>query len=243
MFYLIGIGLGNEKDITVKGLEIVKSCDKVFLDVYTSKLADFYIERLKKFYGRDVIEANREMIETECEFKMLKLAKEKNVALLVVGSPLSATTHIDILQRARKLGVQTKVVDNASIVSAVGITGLSIYKFGRIVTLPKQNEGVKSPYAMMLKNKQLGMHTLVLLDVQNMEKGLDLMSAREGLDYLIKNGLKKNEMVVACGGLGSDDAEICYGKASEVTISKYPQCILIPGELHFMEKEVLETFV
>ena len=29
MLYLIGLGLGDIKDITVKGLEIVKQCDKV----------------------------------------------------------------------------------------------------------------------------------------------------------------------------------------------------------------------
>ncbi len=36
MFYLIGIGLYDEKDITVKGLEIVKRVDKVYLEHYTS---------------------------------------------------------------------------------------------------------------------------------------------------------------------------------------------------------------
>ena len=32
--YFIGIGLADEKDITVKGLEAVKSCDKIFLESY-----------------------------------------------------------------------------------------------------------------------------------------------------------------------------------------------------------------
>lgn len=31
MLYFIGLGLGDAKDITVKGLEIVKKCSKVFL--------------------------------------------------------------------------------------------------------------------------------------------------------------------------------------------------------------------
>lgn len=38
MFYLIGLGLGDPKDITVKGLEIVKSCERVYLESYTSIL-------------------------------------------------------------------------------------------------------------------------------------------------------------------------------------------------------------
>lgn len=38
MFYLVGLGLGDAKDITVKGLEIVHKCDKVYLESYTSIL-------------------------------------------------------------------------------------------------------------------------------------------------------------------------------------------------------------
>lgn len=38
MFYLIGLGLGDAKDVTVKGLEIIRKCDKVFLEAYTSIL-------------------------------------------------------------------------------------------------------------------------------------------------------------------------------------------------------------
>ena len=38
MLYLIGLGLGDERDITVKGLEAIKSCSRIFLDAYTSIL-------------------------------------------------------------------------------------------------------------------------------------------------------------------------------------------------------------
>ena len=38
MLYLVGLGLGDAKDITVKGLEIVKKADYVFLEAYTSIL-------------------------------------------------------------------------------------------------------------------------------------------------------------------------------------------------------------
>lgn len=38
MFFIIGLGLGDVKDITVKGLEIIKKCDQVFLEAYTSVL-------------------------------------------------------------------------------------------------------------------------------------------------------------------------------------------------------------
>lgn len=38
MFYIIGLGLGDAKDVTVKGLEIIKKCERVYLESYTSIL-------------------------------------------------------------------------------------------------------------------------------------------------------------------------------------------------------------
>ena len=39
MLYVVGLGLGDERDITVRGLEAVRKCDKVYLEAYTSLLA------------------------------------------------------------------------------------------------------------------------------------------------------------------------------------------------------------
>ena len=38
MLYIIGLGLADEKDISVKGLEIVKKADRVYLEAYTAIL-------------------------------------------------------------------------------------------------------------------------------------------------------------------------------------------------------------
>lgn len=38
MFYAIGLGLADEKDISVKGLEIVKRAERVYLEAYTAVL-------------------------------------------------------------------------------------------------------------------------------------------------------------------------------------------------------------
>lgn len=39
MFYVIGLGLGDAKDVTVKGLEAIKKCERVYLEAYTSILS------------------------------------------------------------------------------------------------------------------------------------------------------------------------------------------------------------
>ncbi len=232
--------MGDEKDISVRGLEAVKSCSKIFLEFYTSKLVDFNIKDMESLYGKKVTLADRETVENKCEKEMLEPAKEENIALLVVGSPMGATTHLDILRRAEDLGVEYSVIDNGGIIEAAGITGLSLYKFGRVVTIPRENEGVKSPYDLMLKNREIGLHTLVLLDIKVSGMNFELMTAREGCDYLIKNGFEGD--VIVCGGLGSKNPEIKYGDVKTVSVKRLPQSIIVLGELHFMEEDALKRF-
>jgi len=38
MLYLIGLGLSNERDITIAGLEVVQKASRVYLEAYTSIL-------------------------------------------------------------------------------------------------------------------------------------------------------------------------------------------------------------
>ena len=38
MLYLIGLGLADERDMTVKGLEVVKRAERVYLEAYTAIL-------------------------------------------------------------------------------------------------------------------------------------------------------------------------------------------------------------
>ncbi|XP_035219257.1 diphthine methyl ester synthase-like isoform X2 [Stegodyphus dumicola] len=124
MFYLIGLGLGDAKDITVKGLEIVRKAERVYLEAYTSILT-VGKEKLEEFYEREIIIADREMVEQHAD-SILENAVEKDIALLVVGDPFGATTHADIVLRAVEKNVPYKVVHNASIMNAVGCCGLQI---------------------------------------------------------------------------------------------------------------------
>lgn len=39
MLYIIGLGVGDEKDITLRGLEAVRKCEKVYIEAYTSLLS------------------------------------------------------------------------------------------------------------------------------------------------------------------------------------------------------------
>ena len=87
MLYVVGLGLGDEKDSTVNGLEAVKRCERVYLEAYTSILG-VPKERLEALYGREVVVADREFVEQGID-GMLNEALKMDVAFLVSPNPLT----------------------------------------------------------------------------------------------------------------------------------------------------------
>ena len=83
---MIGLGLNDEKDITLKGLEAIKNCDLVYLESYTSKLA-CNIEDLEQLYGKKIILADRKLVEqnaddilqTDKDVAFKELSKNKSI--------------------------------------------------------------------------------------------------------------------------------------------------------------------
>ena len=61
VLYIIGLGLGDERDITVRGLECAKKCKKLFLEYYPSVLG-VDAKKLEQFYGVSVTLADRNMV-------------------------------------------------------------------------------------------------------------------------------------------------------------------------------------
>lgn len=90
MLYIIGLGLGDEKDITIKGLEAIQKCDKVYMEAYTSLLSfglsSNGLSNLENLYGKPIILADREMVEEKAH-DFLSQAVLSHVAFLVVGDP------------------------------------------------------------------------------------------------------------------------------------------------------------
>eukprot|EP01062_Namystynia_karyoxenos_P069765 TRINITY_DN65223_c0_g1_i1.p1 TRINITY_DN65223_c0_g1~~TRINITY_DN65223_c0_g1_i1.p1 ORF type:complete len:319 (+),score=121.88 TRINITY_DN65223_c0_g1_i1:79-957(+) len=172
-FFLIGLGLGDEKDITVRGLELVRSCDTVYLEGYTSVLLGpgvGDVGRLSEFYGVPVELADREAVE--CGAVLAPARAGKRVALLVVGDPYSATTHSDLAVRCTEEGIPCEAVHNATVLTAVGCTGLQLYRFGQCVSLCFWTETWKpdSWFSKVQANLREGLHTLCLLDIKVKEQ-------------------------------------------------------------------------
>ncbi|KAK4705741.1 hypothetical protein P7C70_g443, partial [Phenoliferia sp. Uapishka_3] len=170
MLYVIGLGLSDEKDITVRGLEAVKGSTRVYLEAYTSILG-VGKERLEAFYGKDIIIADRDMVETESD-DILRNAQTDDISFLVVGDPFGATTHADLLLRAEALAIPSTVIHNASVMNAVGAVGLALYNFGQTVSIPFFTDSWKpdSWLERVKENAGLGLHTLCLLDIKVKEQ-------------------------------------------------------------------------
>ncbi|KAK8127900.1 hypothetical protein PG984_009008 [Apiospora sp. TS-2023a] len=181
MLYLVGLGLSDETDITVKGLEIVKKASRVYLEAYTSILLVNQTV-LEAYYGRSIVVADREMVEfgddDESEKnEILRYAATEDVALLVVGDPFGATTHADLVLRARNSGIPVSTVPNASIMSGIGACGLQLYNFGQTVSMVffTDNWRPASFYDRVRENRQIGLHTLLLLDIKVKEQTVENM--------------------------------------------------------------------
>lgn len=247
--FLIGLGLSDVSDISVKGLELARKAITVYLEDYTGKM-QCSVAELEKFLGKKVVIANRELVEQKAEQAILANAGKVDVALLVAGDPLVATTHVDLLLRAEKLGIPVQVIHNASVVSAIGAAGLQVYKFGRTASIPFPEKGylAETPYDVLAENQKIGAHTLLLLDLRPGENRF--MSVNEAIEYLLKVEARRGQQVftgktlcVGCARLGSQDQKIRAGSAGDllkVDFGKPPHCLVVPGKLHFVEEEFLE---
>ncbi|MBI4016742.1 MAG: diphthine synthase [Candidatus Aenigmarchaeota archaeon] len=239
--YFIGLGLADETDITVKGLELIKKSDVVYFENYTSIL-QCSVKKLEDTFGRKIIPARREVIENSQ--KILDEAKQKNVAILVIGDPLVATTHAELFLQAKKQNIPVHVAHNASVASAIGCTGLQVYKFGRIISIPFQTNAA-SFFDMCLQNKKTGLHTLLLLDLDvACNKFLSIKEAIEKLQTAENNRKAKIlTTLIGCARIGAQDQLIAAGspeKLKTINWGKPPYCLVIPGELHFLEEEALQ---
>ena len=238
MLYLIGLGLGDEKDLSIKALEIAKNCE-CYVELYTNKWFGS-VEGLSAVIGKPVKVLKRRDLEDNLTW-FLREIKAKDIVLFVPGDPLVATTHSTIVLEARRKKIPVQIFHNSSIFSAIGETGLHIYKFGRTATVPfnGQLQAVKDA---IRANKKAGLHTLLLLDLDAEMKLY--MGVSDALKILMKGKvLKQMNKIVAASQLGGPNAEISYSTVKELLQKSMdkPAVLIVPGKLHFHEREFLES--
>lgn len=248
----VGLGLCSERDITRRGVEEARAADKVFAEFYTSLMPNLVLSELERLIGKKFTVLSRKDLEEGSGEKILAVARSGKAVFMVPGDPLIATTHVALRVRAVKEGIKTRIVHNASIISAVaGTCGLQNYKFGRSVSIPFPHEGrlYEAPYDMIKTNKQLGFHTLCFLDIHAEEERY--MNIREAIEILLALERKRREKIVTADtvavGIARAGCADTVAKADFMNVlaktdfGNPPHCLVFPGKLHFMEAEALIT--
>jgi len=246
----VGLGLYDEFDISLRGLEEIRKADAVFAEFYTSIMPGLSLRRLENKTGKAIKIVSRRVLEEENGKPILQESKKGKAVFLVPGDPMIATTHVDLRIRAEKQGIKTRIVHGASAVSAVtGISGLQNYKYGRSVTIPfyEKNFLSETPYRFISENQKRGLHTMCYLDIKVEEERY--MSIKEALQVLLElEKLKKNQvitpktLVLGVARAGSPKPTVkagCLEVVMNYNFGAPPHTLIFPGKLHFMEAEAL----
>lgn len=209
------------------------------------------------------------MVESQSD-EIVKDSDTKDVAFLVVGDPFSATTHTDLALRCRQHEprIPVRVLPNASILTAVGATGLSLYNFGQTVSMVFFTDSWKpsSFYDRIGENASLGLHTLVLLDIKVKEPNLEAMAQGkivyepprfmtvsqcatqmlEVEDERKQDVCRKDALAVGVARLGSDDQQIVAGTLEDLSTADLGpplhSLVLCGKKMHEMEWEFIRDF-
>lgn len=229
----------------------MRAADVVYAEFYTAIMSGTPAG-LEEFLGRPVKVLDRLGVEKGGP-KLLEEAREKDVALLVAGDPMAATTHADLLVRFRQAGVPLHIVHAPSIFSAApGLLGLQHYKFGRATTLVRPEKGWSptSPFDAIAENHARGLHTLVLLDIKS-DLGY-FMSANEALAILLDLAQRTGNdwfgpgtQVAVVARAGSDDPGVTTGPVGGLAGLDFGaplHCLVVPGALQVVEQEAWDSF-
>lgn len=246
MLYLIGLGLATNQ-LTLEGLHTIQACNEVFVENYTSKYAQGEIAALEKIIAKKITPLNRKGVEEDADI-LVEKAKHHAIGLLVFGNPLTATTHISLLEACVEKKIKYAVIPGVSIFNYRGICGLDEYKFGRTTTFVFPQEGFEplSTFDIIIKNKTLGLHTHCLFDLHPEKQRF--MTIEEALTFISHAASARDTPTttwigVGLAGMGSDAQHVKAGTLSELKKEKwneFPQSLIICGDMNAYEHEALQ---
>ena len=251
MLFLVGVGLSS-KDLTYRAVAVCKK-SHIFVDKYTSFIDDKTISAIKRFTRKEIKTLSRSDLEENAE-RLVQLAKSENVAILVGGDPLIATTHKILFLIAKKSKVRIEVVHASSVFTAViGESGLDFYRFGKVATIPSWSAhySPKSFYETIKTNIQNNLHSLLLLDYNQENKtSLDLKEAIRILEEAKKSYkdllINDNTEILIAQNIASRGSRFIRTKistAKRLPINKGLTAIIIPAKLTDIERESVKVML
>jgi diphthine synthase len=252
MLTFIGLGLYDERSVTVEGREALRAADRVFAEFYTSRLVGADVDELAAHHGVEIEVRDREGVERDPE-PILAAAAEGDVAFCTAGDTMISTTHADLRLRAEERGIETRVIHGVTAQSAASsLTGLQNYRFGKATTLPFPyahggGDVPESVVETIETNRERGLHTLVYLDIKvgTGPSGPDpdheeYMTADVAADLLADGW--RDELAVVVARAGSPDPVVAAGRLSALADREFGDplhLLVIPGDLHHVEADAL----
>ena len=248
MLWFVGLGISGTKSIPIEVVKIIQEADIVYLEAFTSPISQMHEEEIKNMANGNFKIAKRWLVEDGQE--ILATAKTSNVILLSYGDPYIATTHIELRIRAKLEKIKTKTIHSASaITSMVGESGLQFYKIGRIVTIMNEKKSLLTPYTTIFKNLLQGLHTVLLLEYNEVENYfLDPKNAISQLLEIEKEQkrsvVNENTFAIVASRIGFQTQTITSGKFSnllKINFGEPPHSVIITGKLHFTESDAIRA--
>ncbi|PSP79906.1 diphthine synthase [Halobacteriales archaeon QS_4_69_225] len=255
MLTLVGLGLYDERSITVRGRDALRAADRVFAEFYTSTLAGATVADLEAEHGVEIEVRDREGVERNPE-PILAAAEAGDAVFLTAGDTMISTTHVDLRLRTARRGIDTRVVHGTTAeAAAASLCGLQNYRFGKATTLPfpwaHGGEGVPdSVVETVERNRERGLHTLVFLDIK-------VGTGPSGPDpdfeeYMTADraaGLLADEVggvAVAVARAGGPDPVVVADELSALAGRSFGaplHLLVVPGDLHVVERDALAELV
>jgi len=252
MLTFVGLGLYDERSITVEGRDALRAADRVFAEFYTSRLVGTSVSALESHHGVDIEVRDRAGVEQHPE-PVLDAAETDDIVFLTAGDTMISTTHVDLRLRAVERGIDTRVVHGVSAAQAAsGLTGLQNYRFGKAVTLPfpRAHGGGKVPASVVESveaNRERGLHTLVYLDIKvddgrGSDAGETYMTADVAAELLATEW--PDRLAVAVARAGSPEPVVAADRLSVLATREFGDplhLLVVPGDLHHVEADALRT--